>query len=85
MTICKVYVEEGNINGTEINTCTKYCGAYGLRCMKAFEDEDGCDKDMDTPIECDDEFTEDNICSCAKKGKALFLSTKIYIKRITSS
>ena len=69
MTICEVHVEKGHINGTEINTCTKYCSAYGLRCFKAFEDEDECEKDMDTPIECGAEFTEDSICSCAKKGK----------------
>ena len=76
MTICEVYVKEGKINETDVNTCTKYCSVYGLRCIHAFEDEDECEKDMDTVLKCDDNFTaptrlhtKDNICSCAKIGK----------------
>ena len=76
MTVCEVYVKEGEINGTYINTCTKFCREYRLRCIDAFEAEDECVKDMNAAIDCDDEFTKpgilsskDNICSCAKIGK----------------
>ena len=90
MNTCEVYVEEGEINGIDINTCTKYCKAYGLRCSDAFEDKDECQKDLGTPTDCDTEFTKptlslstkDNICSCAKIGKELILSTKVYIFKV---
>ena len=83
MIICEVYVKEGKINGTDINTCTKYCNAFGLRCVEAFEDADDCQKDMDTPTDCDDVFTrpmgmgtKDNICSCDKIGENYHLTQK---------
>ena len=66
MTICEVHVEEGRFNVTDINKCTEFCSAYGLRCISAFEDEGKCVKDMDTPIECDEEFIDEIICSCGK-------------------
>ena len=90
---CEVYAEEGEINGIYIDTCMKFCKAYGLRCSDAFENGDKCQKDLGTPTYCATEFTKpsssligtkDNICSCANIGKALFLSTKSYILKNTN-
>ena len=72
---CDVYVIKGRINGTSIITCTGYCEAYGLWCLKAFEDEHSDCRKEENVLGCDDEFTRpsaafyyDNICSCGRTG-----------------
>ena len=76
---CDVYVRQGYIDDTFIQTCTEYCVAYGLQCVKAFEDEAGDCEKTDNVLSCDAEFTSPNvfgrkdlICSCGEMGKQMF-------------
>ena len=40
---CEVYINLGDENGaSNIDTCRKYCAAYGMNCTAQYDDDNGC-------------------------------------------
>ena len=62
---CEVYIKRGSENGVSgINTCHKYCAAYGLTCKAEYDDDDSCKRTSKYPS-CDSAApSSDHICEC---------------------
>jgi len=67
---CEAYIKKGIVNGVDVESCTDYCGAYGLACKEMWDDTknrcirrtqyDSCDWTTD-PL---GGKTSDHICVC---------------------
>lgn len=70
--VCEAYIKKGTVNGVDVESCTDYCGAYGLACSEMWDDSNGCTRktqyascDNTTSITGGD--TSDHICVCTEK------------------
>ena len=35
--LCEVFFKQGKVNDIQVNTCSEYCSAHGLKCVKSYQ------------------------------------------------
>jgi len=64
--VCEAYIKKGTVGDVDVESCTDYCGAYGLTCTAMYDDTNGCTR-KDQYASCDETggTSSDHICVCA--------------------
>merc|ERR1711881_314770 len=67
--VCEVYFQVGKINGeSNVNTGKKYCEAFGMECVDAWDDKNGCEKKKSIGCKSNDGGSSDHIVRCRPGG-----------------
>ena len=35
--LCELFFKQGIVNGNQVNTCSEYCAAHGLKCVSSYQ------------------------------------------------